>query len=225
MWKAHTSALTEYHCLAPDFPGYGRSNKQQWVSLEETANEVIAMIRTHTRGAKAHIVGLSLGGSVAFMLLNKAPDLVDHAIIDGAGVLPLPGLPFMKAGFHLLQPFLHTDFMVRTLARALKIPEGDYREFREGMLAMSPSSFTRSFIQALSLRQPPNLEHVTRPVLFVAGEAEPQAVRQSHVMLANRMPNAQSRVAPNMGHGWLVEAPELHVRMVRAWLCDQPLPF
>jgi pimeloyl-ACP methyl ester carboxylesterase len=225
MWKAHVGALSEYHCLAPDLPGYGMSNQQQWVSLEETADEVIEIIHSHTQSAKAHIVGLSLGGSVALVLLSRAPDLVDHAIIDGAGVLPLPGLPFIKVGFHLLQPFLHTGFVIRTLAQAMKIPEADYHDFKNGMLAMSRPSFTRSFIQALSLRQSPKLEHVTPPVLFVAGEAEPQAVKQSNVTLANTMPNAQCRVAPNMSHAWLAEAPDLHIRMVRAWLCDQPLPL
>jgi pimeloyl-ACP methyl ester carboxylesterase len=170
------------------------------------------------------VVGLSLGGSVAFVVLSKAPDLVDHAIIDGAGVLPLPGLPLMKAGFHLVQPFLHTGFVMRALARAMKIPEAEYHEFKQGMVAMSPSSFTRSFIQALSLRQPPGLDKVTRPVLFVAGETEPQAVKESQAILAEKMPNAQCRVARRMGHAWLAETPELHIRMVRAWLSDQPLP-
>jgi pimeloyl-ACP methyl ester carboxylesterase len=128
-----------------------------------------------------------------------------------------------KAGFHLLQPFLHTDFVIRTLARTMKIPQADYNDFKQGMLAMSPSSFTRSFLQALSLRQASGLEHVTCPVLFVAGEAEPQAVKQSNVMLAHTLPHAKCVVAPHMGHAWLAEAPELHIKMVRAWLCDQPL--
>ena len=127
-----------------------------------------------------------------------------------------------KAGFHLLQPFLHTDFVIRTLARAMKIPQADYNDFKQGMLAMSPSSFTRSFLQALSFRQASGLEHVTCPVLFVAGEAEPQAVKQSNVMLAHKLPHAKCVVAPHMGHAWLAEAPALHIKMVRAWQRDCP---
>jgi pimeloyl-ACP methyl ester carboxylesterase len=223
-WHLHLEQLAEYHCLVPDFPGYGRSKHEEWVSLEQTAEQVIDLIRHRTKAARAHLVSLSLGGSTALTLLSKAPALIDHAIIDGAGVLPLPALPLIKVGFHILQPFLKTDFVIRTLARTMKIPDDGYASFKHGMLSMSPTSFTRSFLQALSLRQPPGLEQVTGPVLFVAGEREPKAVKQSNVMLAQLLPNAQCRMAPGLGHAWMIEVPRLHIQMVRAWLADQPLP-
>ena len=224
MWKAHMEQLADFHCLAPDFPGFGQSNHQKWVSIQETSNRIVEIINDRAQHSGVHIVGLSLGGSIAMTLLSKAPQVIDHAIVDGAGVLPFPGLPLMKVGFRILQPFLHTDFVIRTIAGAMKIPADAYAEFRQGMLAMSPSAFTRSFLQANAMRQPPGLEKVACPVLFVAGEKEPKDVKRSHVMLTQIMPNAKSRVAPGMGHGWLAEAPDLHIRMVRAWVNDEPLP-
>jgi pimeloyl-ACP methyl ester carboxylesterase len=130
----------------------------------------------------------------------------------------------MKVGFRLMQPFLHREFVIRAIANITKIPPEDYAEFKQGMLAMSPSSFRRSFIQAASMSRPPDLEEVTSRVLFVAGEKEPEAVRLSQAELATVMPNAACYVAPRMGHGWLAEAPDLHCRMVRAWLQDEELP-
>jgi pimeloyl-ACP methyl ester carboxylesterase len=91
-------------------------------------------------------------------------------------------------------------------------------------LTESPSSFTRSILQANAMRQPPGLEEVACPVLFVAGENEPNAVKRSGFKLAEIMPNAESRTVPGMGHGWLAEAPDLHIRMVRAWVNDESLP-
>ena len=38
------------------------------------------------------------------------------------------------------------------------------------------------------------------------------------------MPNAQGRLAPGLGHGWNVEAPDLFNAMVRAWITGRPLP-
>jgi hypothetical protein len=38
------------------------------------------------------------------------------------------------------------------------------------------------------------------------------------------MPDAHARFAPGRGHGWLAGAPELHVRMVQAWISGQELP-
>lgn len=160
----------------------------------------------------------------AIALLAKRPDLLDHVIIDGAGVLPLPGLPLMKIGFFILQPFLHTNFAIKTIAQSMKIPEKDFKDFRKKMLLISPSSFRRSFIQTLSLRQPSGLDKLENTVLFVAGEKEPDAVKRSNAMIARIMPNAEVRIAPNMGHGWLAEATELHYRMVKAWFEDRKLP-
>jgi len=216
--------LAEYHCVAPDFPGFGRSRHLEWVSLASTAEEIINLAQERTPQERVSIVGLSLGASLAMVMLGLAPHLVDHAIIDGAGLQPLPGLPFIKVGLRLLQPFMHTDLVIRTIAGMLKIPSDEYKGFREGMLSMSPSSFTRSFIQANEMLIPPGFENVANRVLFVAGEREPGPVRQSQASLAQRLPNAESRIAPRMGHGWLAEAPDLHLRMVRAWLQDKPLP-
>lgn len=224
MWKTHMDRLGDYHCLAPDFPGYGHSNVQEWVSINETTEQIAEIIHDRGLGRRAHIVGLSLGGSITISLLGKVPDLIDHAIVDGAGVLPMMGVPLMKIGFRLLQPFLHTDFVIKIIARMTKISEDDYAGFKEGMLLMSPSSFTRSFTEAISMRQPPGLNDVVNPVLFVSGEKEPEAVRQSNIILSKIMQNAQCRMIDGMGHGWLAEAPDLHCRMVRAWLSDDVLP-
>lgn len=225
MWKAHMRRLADYHCLAPDFPGFGRSNGEEWVSLDHTACQVMEIIRTRAVHAKAHVVGLSLGGSTIIKLLSQAPELIDHAIVDGAGVLPLRGLPFIKLGLRAVQPLLHSDRVIRFIAKVMNLRDDDYDDFIENMLCMSPASYTRAFIQALSLRQSPGLEQVTCPVLFVSGEKEPDAVKRSNVMLARLIPNAESRMVPGLTHAWgAVEALDLNIRMVEAWIEARPLP-
>src|SRR5512142_2861570 len=84
MWKDHMNYFAGYHCLAPDFPGFGNSSQQEWVSLEKTTGEIIDLIRQRRNDSPVHIVGLSLGGAVATVLLSKAPELIDHAVVDGA---------------------------------------------------------------------------------------------------------------------------------------------
>jgi pimeloyl-ACP methyl ester carboxylesterase len=224
MWKAHFTYLADFHCLAPDFPGFGRSSSEEWNSLDCTADQVAQVIREQAAGGRAHIVGLSLGGSVGLLLLGKYPDLVDHAVIDGAGVIPIAIAPVMKLGFRLIAPIVKTSSIIRLMAKFLNLPDEEFAVFRRDMRAMSARSFRRSWSQALDLRCPPGLENVSCPSLFVAGEKELKETHQSNRMLAKMMPQAQCRVAPKMGHGWLSEAAELHCRMVCAWINDQPLP-
>jgi hypothetical protein len=38
------------------------------------------------------------------------------------------------------------------------------------------------------------------------------------------MPHAIARVVPGVGHGWLARIPDLHARMVRAWIEDRRFP-
>jgi pimeloyl-ACP methyl ester carboxylesterase len=224
MWKTHMQRLDGYHCLAPDFPGFGRTGGEEWVSLDDTADRLIELIETRCIGGCAHIVGLSLGGSLALLLMARAPHLVDHAIVDGAGVLPLAGLPAFKLGLLLMQPFMKTEPVIRMLANSIKVPADEYAEFRDNLRMMSPSSFRRAFFHALSQGMPPGLEKFSGPALFVAGEREPKAVHQSNVMLSRRLPHAESRMAPKMAHGWYAEAPDLHYYMIRAWIENAPLP-
>ena len=61
------------------------------------------------------------------------------------------------------------------------------------------------------------------PTLLVAGEKE-TAVWPSNAALAALMPHATARFVPGRAHGWLARDPDLHVRMVQAWLTGAQLP-
>jgi pimeloyl-ACP methyl ester carboxylesterase len=61
------------------------------------------------------------------------------------------------------------------------------------------------------------------PTLFVAGEKE-GTVRASNAALAALMPHATACFVPGLGHAWFAWRHDLHVRMVEAWLADEPLP-
>ncbi len=225
MWKHHANRLKDYHCLAPDYPGFGRSKDQEWTSIDEIVNQLVDLIRKYAKEGKIHIVGTSLGGTLAINLLGAIPGLLESVIVDGAGVLPTPGAIIVKFGLRALEPFLHTDFVLKTISRTLiKIPERNYEEFREGMLSITPSSFTRSIIQANQVRQPSGLQHVPCRVLFVAGEKDSKTILQSNSILAEQMPNAMNRVALGVGQGWSALRPELHVQMVESWLKDRSFP-
>jgi pimeloyl-ACP methyl ester carboxylesterase len=170
MWRNHMRQQNDFHCLAQDFPDFGQSGSLNWLPLGETTDEVIKAVRMRTPQNQVNIVCLSLGGSVAMTWLSPAPDFVDHAIVDEACVQSLPGLTFMKIDFRRMQPFRHTDFIIRTIARMVIIPIGKYGDFKWSMLAMSHSSFTRAFLQANSMRLPPGLKEVNCRVLFVTGK-------------------------------------------------------
>src|SRR6266704_2967826 len=69
MWQPQIERLSpEYHCLAPDLPEHGQSTDIGLLTLENTSRVLANLIREQTPHGRAHVVGLSLGGSVALGL-------------------------------------------------------------------------------------------------------------------------------------------------------------
>jgi pimeloyl-ACP methyl ester carboxylesterase len=219
MWSAHMARLAGFHCLAPDLPGFGRSNHMASASRVETAELVAELIERRIPAQRAHVVGLSWGGGVAHTLLDRHPELVDRAVIDGAGVLASRGGTIILLGLAMTAPFLHTRPVVSLLSAIIGMDEVG----REDLRASSRRAFWRAFVEGSR----PSVSRVevaaTSPILLVAGEKE-TAIRSSNAALASLMTHAAARFAPGLGHGWMAREEDLHVRMVEAWLTGQELP-
>jgi pimeloyl-ACP methyl ester carboxylesterase len=219
MWREHMARLAGFHCLAPDLPGFGRSNHLPSASRIETADLVAELIKTRVPAGRASIVGLSWGGGVAHTLLDRHPELVDRVVIDGAGVLSWwANGPFLL-GIAAIAPFLHTRPVTAFFGDIIGMDEVG----REDLRASSRRAFRRAFVEGFRS----GVSHVeiaaTCPTLLVAGENE-TVVRKSNAAQAALMPHAVARFAPGLGHGWVARRMELHVRMVEAWLTGQELP-
>jgi len=226
MWDDLIAGLADYRCLAPDLPGHGASRGLPWRSRVESAGLIAELIEAETTGGPAHVVGLSLGGSVALELLASRPEILDHVVIDGCAVLPSRIIGPMKIGVSAISPFLRLALVAKLIGRAFGVEAGAPLEaFVSQMQAADPRSFRRAFADANETRITPALLAATCPTLLVAGERELGHVRASSRLLADTMPNAQARMVPGANHGWgPAQRPDLHRRMVLAWIEDQLLP-
>jgi pimeloyl-ACP methyl ester carboxylesterase len=218
IWREHMARLTDFHCLAPDLPGFGQSNQLPSVSLGETADLVAELIETRVPARRASVVGISSGGWVIRDLLDHHPDRVERAVIDGAPVRPW-GRRFRVLVFSAMSPFIHTRPVMASMREiwdAADLRAASRRAFRR--------SVTEGFLKPFAAIGVPN------PTLFVAGERETSrtltgcGVRESNAALATLMPHAEARFAPDLGHCWQRKAPDLHIRMVEAWCTGQTLP-
>jgi pimeloyl-ACP methyl ester carboxylesterase len=222
MWRGQTHALDDYHCLVPDLPGHGQSRTLPWVSIADTAQRTGELIEARATNGRAHVVGLSLGAHVVLALLAQAPALVDHAVLSGLNVLPVPQSLQLIA--NLMQPLATTSWMLRVQAKALKIGDDVYGEYVETARALAPDTLRRIGAEAYNVQLPPHLGEVLVPTLIAAGEKEVKLVHRSMPILLRTLPHAQGCIAPGAGHGWNGEAPALFSDMVRAWINDVPLP-
>lgn len=224
MWQRQIADLAEYHCIVPDLPGHGQSAQVAWASLDETTDLVAEIIRRRATGGRAHIVGLSLGSYVGLRLTSRASEVVDRAVLSGLNVLPLPGFGLMSVMGYALLPFLKTNAFVRANAKALRVPEESYAEYSQSVRQLSRRAYLRASGDAGRFRLPANAASINVPTLLVAGGREHPLILRSMKEIVAALPNAEGRIAPDVGHGWNGEQPELFSQTIRAWISQAPLP-
>jgi pimeloyl-ACP methyl ester carboxylesterase len=225
MWARQIAALADFHCLNVDLPGHGKSNHEDWVSLADTADQVAMLIQARGTSGRAHVVGLSLGGHVALALLERHADLLDRVVMSGVTAAPMPNRALLPVQLGLMSVLLKRRWFVRMQANSLHLPPDMQAAFIDNLLAMSMRAYRRIWQEAVDFRAPLSLQDVDTPTLITAGSRESKIITQAVSTIAAMMPNAQGRLAPGLGHGWNVEAPDLFNAMVRAWITGTPLPY
>lgn len=224
MWEKQTAALSDFNCLNIDLPGHGKSNQVTWVSLGDTANQVAVIIQTRATNGKAHVVGLSLGGHVGLSLLEQHAHMVDHAVISGVTDAPMPNRALLNPQIWLMSFLFRKRWFVNMQAKSLPLSPDMQAAFTENLLAMSLDAYRKIWEEAVDYCVSPTLGRVSNPTLIVAGGKETSIITQTVDTIPKMMPHAEGRLAPGLGHGWNVEAPDLFNAMVRAWITNSPLP-
>ena len=220
MWMEQVESLSEFNSLLPDLPGFGRSGGEQWVSLADTADRVVELIRERCHDGAAHVVGLSLGGLVALHLASRHPNSVRSMLVSGVpyGALPAP----LRALNSALSSLYRRPWGARFVARALGIPPDESMEMFLDTARRSDPSAVRAVLAEVNLGAlPDGLETVAVPTLAVAGERDTALAKRAVPHLQSTMPNALGRIVPEVGHQWNAEKPQLFSEMTRAWVTTQ----
>lgn len=76
-----------YHLIVPDLPCHGdASNLSFSIPLASEMLHILILARAHDR--IAHVVGLSLGASIAVQLAASYPEVVSDSFVSGFGGIP-----------------------------------------------------------------------------------------------------------------------------------------
>ena len=85
--------LTEesFRIIAVEVDGFTLGKHTRFTSVDDQAAQVIAYVREHYAGHLHCAYGLSLGGKILSRILERNEMTINHAILDAAPLLPLPG--------------------------------------------------------------------------------------------------------------------------------------
>ena len=224
MWQDQVARLPGFYCLCIDLPGHGLSKDCAWRSFDDAADQIAEIIRTQSPSQRAHVVGLSLGAYVGLTLMSRHAQYVDRSVLSGLNVLPLPHLWLMDALSYVMAPLLKTRFGARMNAKALNIPEDQVEGYGQSLRQVSSRAFIAASRDASRFSIPANAATVATPTLLLAGQREHVLIHNSMTLLGATLPNATLRWAPNAGHGWPGELPDLFAATIRDWCAGNIVP-
>ena len=82
----------KYHVILPTLNGHGEEYQKDYISTEDSAQEILNYVRQNCGGKLFAVGGVSLGGQIAMELLSLDSDIAEKAIIDGSLCIPQPRL-------------------------------------------------------------------------------------------------------------------------------------
>jgi 3-oxoadipate enol-lactonase len=216
-----------YRVLIPELRGHGRSEKPPGpYSMPLFASDIADLIES-LGIAPPHVVGLSLGGFVAFQLAVDYPELIRSLVVVNSA----PGLPRERlrdrsqlASALVVRRLIVRLFGMRTLGRFLGrklFPRPEQaalkRAFIERWAENNPDAYLASLATVSGWSVEDRLDSIACPVCVIAGEYDfiPLKVKQS---CADRVPNGELIVIPASGHFTPMDNPDELNRTVMSFL-------
>ncbi|MFP4435862.1 MAG: alpha/beta fold hydrolase [Chloroflexaceae bacterium] len=209
-WAAQVAALAPtFQIITADLRGHGRSAKpRERYRMARFAADMAGLLRA-LDAAPAHVVGLSLGGMVAFELALTVPTLVRSLVIINSG--PEVPVPTRRERLRLIGVYLWRVAVVRlagmrrmgaTLARHL-LPEPEQAALRQTFIDRWAENDPRAYLAALRAiggwNVTARLPALHCPTLVVAAEEDYTSVIFKQDYTA-RIPQADLVVIPGSRH-------------------------
>jgi len=213
-WPLQLPALTPRHpVITLDLPGHGRSDLPRGrLTAARLALPVVELLDALGE-ARAHVVGLSLGGMVALQLALDWPDrLRSLVLVNSFARLRVPpgrlGNRLVRIALLLAAPMSWTG---RWVASGL-FPHPDQQPLREAaaqrIASNSRAAYLHTVAEILRFDVRDRLPEIRAPTLVVAGADDQTAPLRAKAEMARAIAGARLEVIEGSGHATPLDAPE-----------------
>jgi len=226
-WELQVAFFSpEYRVVTYDVRGHGRSDKPPGpYSIPLFADDTAELIRL-LGIAPAHVVGISMGGMIAFQLAVDAPELVKSLVIVNSA--PELSLHTFKDRAQFFQRLLVIRLLgMRKMGEVLSarlLPKPEHLDLRREFVERWAQNDKRAYLDStralVGWSVSEHLSEINIPALAVAADEDysPVSVKEAYVA---RMPCAELVVIPDSRHATPVEQPEAFNEAVGAFLARE----
>jgi len=232
-WSRQVDALSgTFRCVTYASRGYPPSEvppEQERYNYLRQADDAIDVLDAFGI-ARAHVVGLSMGGFCALQLGIRYPDRVSSLLVASAGSGASPaGRAAFLAETEQMAGALRADGMAAVSAKQAMGPNriqlrrknahvweefaGQLAEHSAEGMALTVIGIQRSRPSLYDITG--QLAGITAPTLVVNGD-EDEACLEPGLLLKRTIPTAGLAVVPNSGHALNLEEPELFNDLIRS---------
>jgi 3-oxoadipate enol-lactonase len=228
MWEAQVETFSRsWRVIAPDYPGFGES--ESWnepFTLEILAEAIDTLIQEAGIHEKAVLLGLSMGGYLAFELVHKFQDRLKGLILSSTH-------PALDSEAGRQARFETAAFVQRDGAAALAgrmIPRllgksalENRRELPPLVQALIESNSVEGIVQAchaMANRRDaiPLLPQIQIPTLIISGTEDSIPIGMPPAEMHNRIGSSRWEVIENGGHLINLEQPQAFNQTVLSFL-------
>jgi len=231
MWQPQVAALAErFDMIRPDLRGCGQSEVPP--TSYSMPDDLIALL-DHLDMERAHIIGCSMGGTVAIDLAIAHPQRIGRLVLVAAGI---SGSDLGAADRHLFADVDAAEARgdldavnraeVRLWVDGPRRPEGSAPTLvRELVLEMNGLSLRSDFSAAPHRGLDPpaidRLDEITAPTLVIVGEEDLPHANANADVLVSRIKGARKEVIKGAAHLPSLERPEDFNRLVVDFLQEE----
>ncbi len=222
MWAPQVAALSRrFRCLTYDTRGHGASAV---VAAPVTVEGLAADLAGLLDGlgiARAHVVGLSLGGMTGQALAVSRPDLVDRLVLLATSARMAPPEAWheraalvRRAGMAAIVDAILGRWFTPAADPAAVAP------VREGLLAIAPEGYARCCEAIAAMDLTGAIAAIRAPTLVISGADDPATPVAMQADIRARIPGAEHVVIANAAHLVNLEQAAATTRHIEAFLAD-----
>jgi len=215
-WVLQFPALIDagFRPIAVDVPGFGKSpyGNSYW-SIQRIANDIASFL-DDIKVSTVHVIGLSMGGTIAQQLSFDFPRFVSKLVLANTFSVLRPST--LKGWMYFLQRFI----LVHTLGLPAQakfvadriFPNRDQVEFRKEMIRQISIADPRAYRAAMrslgTFNSQRRLKEINIPTLVITGLKDTTVLPAHQAQLASWIPGAHHAVIPDAGHAASIEKPD-----------------
>ena len=202
----------DYRVILPTLNGHGEEFQRDYISTEDSAQEILNYVRQNYDGKLFAIGGVSLGGQIAMEILSLDSDIAEKAIIDGSLCIPQPRLA--KISIFLVSLFGKLMFskfscklqlsMMNKLYPKLAYPEEIKAYYLEDLPRTPIKTLVtiyKTYMGHYKLKS--RISKSKAQALYIYGEKELNCVKESARLFQKMHPDTILYEAKGYNHGYL----------------------